>query len=95
MTGAGGMPWQFAELSWLYLLLLLILLIVTLIIAAQLLCQYFVPSSLVAAFDHKRHLPPNTNTLPLNMVTIAQTEWKPDFSVIYENTPLLIIIIFC
>jgi hypothetical protein len=95
VTGAGGMPWQLAELSWLYLLLLLILLIVTLIIAAQLLCQYFVPSSLVAALDHKRHLPPNTNTLPLNMVTIAQTEWKPDFSAIYENTPLLIIIIFC
>ena len=28
------------------------------------------------------------------MVTIAQTEWKPNFSVIYESTPLLIII-FC
>ena len=35
--------------------------------------------------DHKRHLPPNTNTLTLI---------KHDFSVIYENTPLLIII-FC
>ena len=32
-----------------YLLLLLILLIVTLIVAAQLLWQYFMPSSLVAA----------------------------------------------
>jgi hypothetical protein len=39
------------------------------------------PSSLVAALDHKLHLIPNTNTLPLNMVTIAlQTKWKPDFS---------------
>ena len=28
------------------------------------------------------------------MVTIAQTKWKPNFSVIYESTPLLIII-FC
>ena len=52
------------------------------------------PSSLVAALANKRHLPPNTNTLPLNMVTIAQTKWKPNFSVIYESTPLLIII-FC
>jgi hypothetical protein len=52
------------------------------------------PSSLVAALDNKRHLPPITNTLPLNMVTIAQTKWKPNFSVIYESTPLLIII-FC
>ena len=77
-----------------YLLLLLILLIVTLIVAAQLLWQYFMPSSLVAALANKRHLPPNTNTLPLNMVTIAQTKWKPNFSVIYESTPLLIII-FC
>jgi hypothetical protein len=26
----------------------------------------------------------------LDMVTIAQTKWKPDFSVIHKNTPLLI-----
>ena len=53
------------------------------------------PSSLVAALANKRHLPPNTNTLPLIMVTIArQTKWKPNFNVIYESTPLLIII-FC
>jgi hypothetical protein len=76
------MPWQNCHG---YLLLLLILLIVVLIIAAQLLWQYFVPSNLVAALDHKRHLPPNTNTLPLNMVTIAQTKWKPGFSVIYKK----------
>ena len=25
------------------------------------------------------------------MVTIAQTKWKPDFSIIDKNTPLLII----
>jgi hypothetical protein len=60
------MPWQNCHC---YLLLLLILLIVALIVAAQLLWQYFVPSSLVAA---------------INMVTIAQTKWKPDFSVIYK-----------
>ena len=37
------------------------------LVAAQLLWQYFVPSSLVAALDHKRHLAPNTNinSLPL------------------------------
>jgi hypothetical protein len=90
----GGMPWQNCHG---YLFLLLILLIVALIVATQLLWQYFVPTSLVAALDHKRHLPPKTKTLALNMVTrltIAQTKWKPDFSVIYKNTPLLIII-FC
>ena len=58
----GGMPWQNCHG---YLFLLLILLIVALIVAAQLLWQYFLPSRLVAALDHKRHLPPNTNTLPL------------------------------
>ena len=30
----------------------------------------------------------------INMVTITQTKWKPDFSVLYKNTPLLIVI-FC
>jgi hypothetical protein len=65
-----------AKLSWLSPLL--ILLSITLIVAAQLLWQYFVPSSLAAALDHKRHLSPNTNPPPLNMVTIAQTKWKPD-----------------
>jgi hypothetical protein len=65
VTGAGGMPWQNCHG---YLFLLLILLIVALIVAAQLLWQYFLPSRLVAALDHKRHLPPNTNTLPLNVV---------------------------
>jgi hypothetical protein len=29
-----------------------------------------------------------------DMVTIAQAKWKPDLSVIYKNTPLLIIISF-
>ena len=83
VTGAGGTPWQNCHG---YLLLLLILLIVALIVATQLLWQYFVPTSLVAALDHncKWHLPPNTKTLPLNMVTIAQTKWKPNFSVIYK-----------
>jgi hypothetical protein len=28
--------------------------------------QYFLPARLVAALDHKRHLPPNTNSLPLS-----------------------------
>jgi hypothetical protein len=62
VTGARGMPWQNCHG---YLFLLLILLIVALIVAAQLLWQYFLPSRLVAALDHKWHLPPNTNTLPL------------------------------
>ena len=60
------MPWQNVQNCHGFLLLLLILLIVTLV-AAQLLWQYFVPSSLVAALDHKWHLAPNTNinSLPL------------------------------
>ena len=60
------MPWQNVQNCHGYLLLLLILLIVTLV-AAQLLWQYFVPSNLVTALDHKRHLAPNTNinSLPL------------------------------
>ena len=54
---------------------------------------------LVAALDHKRHLTPYTNTLLLNMVTITQTKWKPDFSVIYKkyssfNYDFLLIYIF-
>jgi hypothetical protein len=64
--------------------LLLILLIVALIVAAQLLWQYFLPSRLVAALDHKRHLPPNTNTLPLknNMIALP---WEIDNFVIKRD----------
>jgi hypothetical protein len=51
--------WQNVQNCHGYLLLLLILLIVTLV-AAQLLWQYFVPSNLVTALDHKRHLQSST-----------------------------------
>jgi hypothetical protein len=77
VTGAGGMPWQNCHG---YLFLLLILLIVALIVAAQLLWQYFLPSRLVAALDHKRHLPPNTNTLPLKNLYIASLTYLREFT---------------
>jgi hypothetical protein len=86
VTGAGGMPWQNCHG---YLLLLLILLIVALIVAAQLLWQYFLPSRLVAALDHKRHLPPNTNTLPLTVVCKCIHIWaenRSNFRTQYKST---------